>query len=300
MAGKATIKHGDIFGKWMVLKEVCCKSKKYKMYLCKCECGKQRIVRGEALRGGRSSSCSRKCSSNQWQNKYPKEYRAWQNMKNRCRNKNVDRYYRYGGRGIEMCKQWGASFETFINDMGAAPGKRYSIDRIDNNKNYCKENCRWATAQEQAWNRSNTKYVKINDDKVPLAKLAKMRKMKYIVLYKRLRSGWSIEDAVNEPVIEFIRRPIPTFGWVYVRTCSETNWQYVGKTVTSPRLRWAKHCNDAKRGSMTKFHKAIRKYGEESFGSVVAFMVPFCHIDMWESFLIKVLNTVEKGYNSKK
>ncbi len=87
------------------------------------------------------------------------EYRSWQHMKERCYNKNSKRYADWGGRGIKVCESWLESFENFLNDMGKKPSQekyKYSIDRIDNDGDYTKENCRWATAKQQNTNKRNT------------------------------------------------------------------------------------------------------------------------------------------------
>lgn len=82
-----------------------------------------------------------------------KEWLAWRSMRARCYCKTNISYKSYGGRGIEVCDSWKNSYENFLLDVGRAPSKLHSLDRIDNNNGYNKTNCRWATKSEQAQNR---------------------------------------------------------------------------------------------------------------------------------------------------
>jgi hypothetical protein len=77
-------------------------------------------------------------------------------MKDRCTNARRVDYHRYGGRGITVCKAWADSFEVFLNDMGEPPDG-LTLERINNNAGYSKENCKWATRKEQALNRECTR-----------------------------------------------------------------------------------------------------------------------------------------------
>jgi len=85
-----------------------------------------------------------------------REYRSWQSMKDRCYNKNNNRYYLYGERGIVVCDRWLNSFVNFYKDMGSMPDK-FTLDRIDSNANYCPSNCRWVSLSDQAKNKRSNK-----------------------------------------------------------------------------------------------------------------------------------------------
>ncbi len=132
--------------------------------------------------------------------RYTPEYNIWRGIKKRSFNPNDKSYNDYGGRGITMCNGWKNSFEQFYTDMGPKP-KGCSIDRIDNNGNYCKENCRWATRSEQNRNKRNNRLIVHKDEVKTIVEWSEIYNISIDALVKRLDElGWSVEDALTTPV----------------------------------------------------------------------------------------------------
>lgn len=146
-------------------------------------------------------------------------YNAWRNMFPRCLDKNHPGYKYYGDRGITICDEW-FDFRNFIKDMyelweyhveNFGDGrKNCQLDRIDNNKGYYKDNCRWATAKLNNNNRrdykrmGNARYIEYRGKKLCIKDWAKELDMKYTTLIYRLnRAGWSVEKAFYEPVDKY-------------------------------------------------------------------------------------------------
>ena len=110
-------------------------------------------------------------------------------MKRRCFNPNNERYKDYGGRGITMCEQWKNDFLKFMADMGERPSKKHSIDRIDNDKGYCKQNCRWATTKEQNNNMRSNRLITYNNETHNMSEWAEILGLKYHTLTARIYSN---------------------------------------------------------------------------------------------------------------
>lgn len=120
------------------------------------------------------------------------EYYIWTCMVSRCTYKNLPVYKYYGGRGINVCDRW-KKFENFYADMGARP-KGKSLDRIDNNGSYCKENCKWSSRSEQA---RNTRRNKRHKGEL-ITDACKRLGGSTSLIRNRLRNGWNIDDAFTQ------------------------------------------------------------------------------------------------------
>jgi hypothetical protein len=127
-------------------------------------------------------------------------YRSWSTMKIRCDNPKDPAYSKYGGRGIIYDPAW-KDFTTFLEDMGERP-EGTTLDRKDNNGPYTKDNCRWATHEEQANNRRNTWYVEWQGRTQSVRAWADELGMTYKVLSMRLLSKWTIERAMTTPYVK--------------------------------------------------------------------------------------------------
>lgn len=119
----------------------------------------------------------------------PLEYNSWHHMKDRCENPNCKDYKYYGGRGISVCEEWSKSFSAFMNDMGKKPNKGDSIDRIDPDGNYCKENCRWADRKTQNVNKKTTHRVTVYGEVLTLQEISERYGVKYKTVQKRHWEG---------------------------------------------------------------------------------------------------------------
>ena len=189
---------GRAFGKWTVLgSHFLNKHGKY-MWLCRCECGVEMSVNGSDLRYGRSNSCHR-CKIKRHGMKGTPEHAAWSQMRYRCRSPHHPHYHRYGGRGISVCARW-QTFENFFADMGLRPTDKHTLDRKDNDGNYEKSNCRWATRKEQANNRGTNRLLTHGGKTLHLSEWAEQTGIGYYCLVSRLSLGWSPGRALTTPL----------------------------------------------------------------------------------------------------
>ena len=174
-------------------------------WTCKCDCGGKKDIVGFNLKIGGTESCGclHKESTGLINRTHGKTrtptHNSWINMKRRCRDPRNNRYHIYGARNISVCASWINSFENFLSDMGERPDNM-SIDRIDTNKGYYKENCKWSTAQEQANNTRSNNYITHNGKTLTHSQWSRMLGKNSMLVGRRIRSGWSEDRAVTTPV----------------------------------------------------------------------------------------------------
>jgi hypothetical protein len=195
---------GQRFGRWLILERLDRKKR-----LCRCDCGAEKAVRIADLCSGDSRSCgclNRETTiSRNTKHGHAKRsqrhatYKAWCGMRKRCLDPSEPCFANYGGRGITINPSWD-SYEQFFADMGNKPLK-HSLERLENDGPYTKDNCVWATKKQQARNTRCTLSITFNDKTQSLAAWAEELGEPYAALQARLKKlGWTIERTLSEPV----------------------------------------------------------------------------------------------------
>ena len=199
---------GKRFGKLVVIKTAGKTKNCAYLWQCKCDCGNEIIANVGNLKNGHTKSCGclrvDRCKTNFTKHglEHTRLYGIWSDMRLRCYDEKNIAYHRYGGRGITICDEWKNDVKAFY-DWATANGYKDSltIDRIDNDGNYCPENCRWATVKEQASNRRSNILVTHNGKTQTMKKWANEVGTPYKVVWARMQKlGWSAERALTEPV----------------------------------------------------------------------------------------------------
>lgn len=169
---------------------------------CRCVCGRKRWVRCAIVptyTKTKSCRCDSRGGALRSSHGMRKEriYHCWSAMKSRCLDVGNHSYKNYGGRGIRVCKRW-LVFDNFQKDMGPMP-EGMTIDRINNDGNYSPSNCRWIDAKSQAQNRRSTKKIIMAGGRVTtISELASCCGKSYNLIWRRLRAGWTIEEATSK------------------------------------------------------------------------------------------------------
>jgi len=187
------------------------KSHYFYKWECVCDCGNSIVIDSGNLRTKQTQSCG--CISSEVLIKRNTTHgmrktrfnNIWRGIKKRCKNPNEPAFPRYGARGIKV--EW-KTFEEFRDDMYESylehvkefGEKNTSIDRIDNDGNYSKENCRWATVSEQNRNKRNNRLITFKGETKCVAEWAEELGFPEFTIYDRLNSGWTTEDALTKPI----------------------------------------------------------------------------------------------------
>lgn len=195
---------GDVYGRLTIIGFI----RKGAIYFdTRCTCGVNKQIRAVDIIKGKTLSCGclRRDMITQSNITHgltqSRQYRIWQGMKDRCTNKQNDRYIDYGGRGISYDPKW-QNFKEFWGDMKDGYSDDLSLDRVDNNGNYCKENCRWVDSKTQSRNTRKNRNIEYGGDYMCLKDWAAKLNISYGTLTSRLNSGWTVEKALSTKVLK--------------------------------------------------------------------------------------------------
>jgi len=181
-------------------------------YYCVCDCGNMKSVRSDGLTSGAVQSCGclkkeqdriNLTANHKHKMSHTRIYEIWQGMKGRCYNPHDARYGRYGGRGITVCDEWKEDFATFYDwAINNGYSDKLTIDRIDNDKGYSPDNCRWADYETQCRNRSTNIKITIGNATKTLTEWCEIFELDYKVIHARYkRNGFKgIDDLFNPPI----------------------------------------------------------------------------------------------------
>ena len=176
--------------------------------VCECQCGDVGVYDYSNLRQGYSKSCGclnidnhTKRLTKHGKSKTP-EYAVWNTMRARCNNENSTSAKDYQQRGIRVCPQWDhpQGFEQFISDMGPRPSPKHTIERKNNNGDYCPENCIWDTRENQVRNKRNNVWLEFQGKRQTLEEWARELGVRSSVLGRRVKRGWTVEAVLTTPV----------------------------------------------------------------------------------------------------
>jgi hypothetical protein len=197
---------GNVYGRLTVVEFSHKNARRQYYWLCRCECGKEKVILGNNLKNGNTKSCG--CLLSAWTKRLGGElhkikhgmcgtrtYNIWHLMIQRCCNQKATHYEYYGGRGIVCCEEW-KTFANFFRDMGECP-KGLTLDRIDNNQGYSKGNCRWATRTDQQNNMRNNRLLMQNGIAKTASQWAKEKGINRSTLQKRIDNGLPDEACLS-------------------------------------------------------------------------------------------------------
>lgn len=182
------------------------------LWHCMCQCGELPIVSGEALKSGNTRSCGCLFREVLIQRntthglRHTPEWHIWAQMIGRCRNPRNKGYKNYGARGITIEDPRWFNFAHFIADMGPRPSRELTLERLNNDRGYYKDNCAWKTRAEQSRNKRNLRWITFRGETKVLTDWANAKGLRPVTLLFRFKRGWSIEKALMTPVLNMNKR----------------------------------------------------------------------------------------------
>lgn len=182
-----------------------------KLWECRCDCGNAVTVRANNLTNGTTKSCgclkmeiliqrSTKHGLTGGHGHYTRPYRIWLNIRRRCLSKKCQDWKFYGGRGITVCNEWDDYAVFFAWSMANGYEKHLTIERVENNKGYSPDNCKWATRKVQSNNRRSNHNIEFKGQVKTLQQWAEEIGMAYTAILGRINRGWPIEKALLTPI----------------------------------------------------------------------------------------------------
>lgn len=198
------LKPGEKYGKLTILKlakiveYINPKGRKLqkKYYECLCECGKKAIIYQGKLTSGQTKSCG--CITHKHNLHNSRIYNIYAGMKKRCFSITQKDFKNYGGRGITVCDEWKNDFLTFYNwAIKNGYNDTLTLDRINYNRNYCPENCRWATPKEQANNKRSNLILNYNNESHNVTQWAEKLNIPRHLIYQRIYAGWKTNEVLS-------------------------------------------------------------------------------------------------------
>ena len=177
------------------------------LWRCRCDCGTEGVTSIVSLRRAASCGCLQRAAAVVARTKHghstrrtgtTRTYRIWQGMLTRCGNPNAPQWKNHGGRGISVCESWRGSYAAFLSDMGECPGN-LTLDRIDNDGNYEKSNCRWATHGQQMLNTRASAFLSLGDERKTIEEWSRQTGVNRRTITSRVQLGWDLKTALTTP-----------------------------------------------------------------------------------------------------
>lgn len=177
------------------------------LWVCKCDCGNEKVVGGENLRSGQSLSCgcynrekaAERATKHGGAKAHERLYSIWTNMRKRCNNPKDPAYNYYGGKGVCICDAWSEymAFKEWALENGYTDN--LTIDRIDPDGDYSPENCRWVDMKTQANNKTDNHYVDIGGTVYTIQQWSEIYGIDSRVVNSRINIGWDVVEAIQTP-----------------------------------------------------------------------------------------------------